>query len=274
MATGCVSCGVPSEALELLRDMRMGGIRPNQFSLATIFKACANMAFLDEGKKTHGLRIKLGNKIDICADNALLDMYVKCGCMDDSMKVFRRIKEHSTIVTWTTMVMGFAQNGQATEALGIFDEMVAKGIEPNYITFLCVLYACSQGALVEEGWKYFTSMAHQHGISPGEDHYACMVDLLGRTGHIKEAEELISKMPFLPGPLIWQTLLGACHIHGDIEAGRRAAERALHLNQSCPSTYVLLSNMFAGFNHWQGADSLRNMMNGRNVDKMPGTSSL
>lgn len=273
MATGCVSCRVPSKALELLREMRMVGIRPNQFSLATTFKACADMASLDEGKKAHGLRIKLGNEIDICADNALLDMYVKCGCMDDSMKVFRRIKDH-TIVTWTTMVMGFAQNGQTAEALGIFDELVAKGIEPNYITFLCVLYACSQGAHVEEGWKYFTSMAHQHGISPGEDHYACMVDLLGRTGLIKEAEELISKMPFQPGPLIWQTLLGACHIHGDIEAGRRAAERAMHLNQSCPSTYVLLSNMFAGLNHWEGADTLRNIMHSGNIDKMPGTSSL
>lgn len=273
MATGCVSCGVPNKALELLGDMKMAGIRPNRFSLATEFKACANIASLDEGKKAHGLRIKLGSEIDICADNALLDMYVKCGSMEDSMKAFRRIKDH-TIITWTTMVMGFAQNGRATEALEIFDEMVDKGIEPNYITFLCILYACSQGGLVQEGWKYFTSMTQQYGISPGEDHYACMVDLLGRNGRIREAEELISNMPFQPGSLVWQTLLGACHIHGDIEAGKRAAERAMHLNQSCPSTYVLLSNVFAGLNHWQGANTLRSMMLTQNVNKMPGTSSI
>lgn len=273
MATGCVSCGVPRKALELLGEMKMTGIRLNGFGLATTINACANMANLDEGKKAHGLRTKLVSEIDVCIDNALIDMYLKCGCMNEAMKVFRRMKDR-TIITWTSMVMGFAQNGQAKEALGIFYEMVTNKIEPNYITFVCVLYACSQGGFVEEGWKHFSSMTRQYGIFPGEEHYACMVDLLGRTGQIREAEELISKMPVEPGPLIWQTLLGACHIHGDIEAGKRAAEHAMHLNKSHPSTYVLLSNMFAGFSHWAGSKSLRDIMGARNVNKMPGTSSL
>ncbi|KNA15674.1 hypothetical protein SOVF_096020 [Spinacia oleracea] len=273
LATGFLTCGAPSKALELLGEMKMEGIRPNQFSLATTFKACANMASLGEGKKAHGLRIKLGSEMDICVDNSLLDMYVKCGCIDNAMVVFRRIKDGTT-VTWTTMVMGFAQNGQALEALQIFDEMVTKGVKPNEISFVCVLYACSQGGLVEKGWKYFSLMTNQYGISPVEDHYVCMVDLLGRTGHIKEAEELISKMSCKAGPLVWKTLLGACHIYGDFEAGKRAAQCAMHLKQSDPSTYVLLSNMFAGLNHWEGAKTTRDMMNTRNVNKIEGTSSL
>ncbi|KMT03580.1 hypothetical protein BVRB_8g192550 [Beta vulgaris subsp. vulgaris] len=273
MATGCLTCGAPSKALELLGEMKMAGIRPNQFSVATTFQACANMASLDDGKKAHGLRIKLGSQMDICVDNALLDVYVKCGCIDDAMLVFRRMMDRTT-VTWTTMVMGFAQNGQPLEALQAFNEMITKGIQPNYITFVCVLYACSQGGFVEEGWKYFSSMTHIYGISPGEDHYVCMVDLLGRTGQIKEAEELIAGMPFKPGPLVWKTLLGACHIHGNFEAGKRAAECAIHLKQSDPSTYVLLSNMFAVSSHWEGAKNMRNIMKSKSVHKIQGTSSL
>lgn len=273
MATGCLSYGAPNEALKLLGEMKMAGIMPNQFSLATTFKACADMASLDEGKKAHGLRIKLGSEMDICVDNALLDMYVKCGFVDSAMVVFRRMKDRTT-VTFTTMVMGLAQNGQSLEALQIFDEMVTEGVQPNYISFVCVLYACSQGGFLEEGWKYFSSMTHHYGVSPGEDHYVCMVDLLGRAGRIKEAEELISNMSLKPGPLVWKTLLGACHIHGDFEAGKRAADWAMQLKQSDPSTYILLSNMFAGLNHWEGAKTMRDMMKTRSVNKTQGTSSL
>ncbi|XP_057538170.1 pentatricopeptide repeat-containing protein At1g15510, chloroplastic-like [Amaranthus tricolor] len=273
MATGCLNLRAPSKALEILGEMKMAGIRPNKFSLTTALKACADMASLEEGQKAHGLRIKLGTKMDVCVDNALLDMYVKCGCVGNAMSVFKRMKDCTT-VTWTTMVMGFAQNGRVHEAVKIFNEMVTEGVKPNYISFVCVLYACSQGGLVSEGWKYFSLMTREYDIFPGEDHYICMVDLLGRTGYIKEAEALISKMPMKPGPLVWQTLLGACHIHGDFEAGKRAAECVVNLKQSDPSTYILLSNMLANLNHWKGAKIMRDMMKSRSLSKLQGASSL
>ncbi|KAK1571796.1 hypothetical protein Q3G72_023107 [Acer saccharum] len=130
--------------------------------------------------------------------------------------------------------------------------MMEMGVKPNKFTlaYICVLYACSQGGFIEEGWKYFSFMTREHEISPGEDHYVCMVNLLGRAGRIKEAEDLITKMPFKPGVMIWQTLLAACHLHGDVETGKRAAERAIDLNSKDSASYVLLSNMFAGLNNW------------------------
>ncbi|KAF3438377.1 hypothetical protein FNV43_RR21139 [Rhamnella rubrinervis] len=271
MAAGCLQCGEPSRALEVVAQMRKMGVLPNKFTLATALNACANLASLDEGKKVHGLRIKLGNDIDVCVDNALVDMYAKSGCMNDAWGVFLSMNDRS-VISWTTMIMGCAQNGQAREALEIFDEMILEGFEPNNITFICVLYACSQGGYIDEGWKFFSSMTHDHGISPGEDHYACMVNLLGRAGHTKEAEELILKMPFQPGVLVWQTLLGACRVHGDTETGKRAAERALDLDRTDPSTYVLLSNMHAGISNWTSAEILRELMEFRDVKKMPGSS--
>ncbi|XP_038894953.1 pentatricopeptide repeat-containing protein At2g13600-like isoform X4 [Benincasa hispida] len=271
MAAGCLQCGEPMKALEIIYEMKNVGLSLNKFTLATALNACANLASMEEGKKFHGLRIKLGTDIDVCVDNALLDMYAKCGCMTSANVVFRSMDERS-VVSWTTMIMGFAHNSQTKEALQIFDEMRKGEAEPNHITFICVLYACSQGGFVDEAWKYFSSMSADYGISPSEDHYVCMVNLLGRAGCIKEAEDLILRMPFRPGSLVWQTLLGACLVHGDLETGKRAAEHALNLDRNDPSTYVLLSNMFAGGSNWDNVRSLRELMETRDVKKVPGSS--
>ncbi|KAF5205083.1 Pentatricopeptide repeat-containing protein [Thalictrum thalictroides] len=170
------------------------------------------------------------------------------------------------------MIMGLAQNGHARDALEIFNKMRSDHVEPNYITYICVLYACCEGGFIEEGWEYFSSMESEHGISPGEDHYACMVNLLGRLGRIKQAEDLIRSMPFRPGVLVWQTLLGACRIHGDLETGKRAAEHALALDKEDPSTYVLLSNIFADSSYWGDVGKLRELMDTTHVKKIPGSS--
>lgn len=271
MATGCLNCGEPNEALKVIGEMRRKGVKPNKFTLATAFNICANLTSLEEGEKVHGLRIKLGREVDVCVENALLDMYAKCGCMSSALRVFRSMDECS-IVSWTTMIMGFAQNGCANEALEIFDEMRMKRVDPNFITFICVLYACSQGGFVDKGWEYFSLMSSQYDIAPGEDHYACMVSLLGRSGHMKEAEELILGMPFQPSVLVWQTLLGACRLHGDMDTAKRAAERALVLDKTDPSAYVLLSNTFASSNNWDSVGMLRELMDGKDVKKIPGSS--
>ncbi|XP_049349284.1 putative pentatricopeptide repeat-containing protein At3g15130 [Solanum verrucosum] len=271
MAAGCLNCDEPIEALRVIGEMRRAGVMPNKFTLATAFSACANTASFKEGEKVHGLRIKLGDDIDVCVDNALLDMYAKCGSMDGAFMVFQSMDEHTT-VSWTTMIMGYAQNGYPKKALEIFHQMREEGTEPNYITYICVLYACSQGGLIDEGWKYFTSMSDDYGILPGEDHYACMVNLLGRVGRVREAEELILSMPFQPGLLVWQTLLGASRLHGDMETAKRAAERALQVDKVDPSIYVLLSNTFAGLQNWDGVGTVRELMQSRDVKKVPGSS--
>ncbi|KAK4285098.1 hypothetical protein QN277_001840 [Acacia crassicarpa] len=271
MAAGCLQCGEPRRALEVVTQMRKVGVKPNRFTLATALNACANMASLEVGKQLHGLRIKLGDDIDVCVDNALLDMYAKCGCMDNVCLAFQTMKDH-TVISWTTLIMACAQNGQAKEALEMFDEMRKTGVEPNSVTFICVLYACCQGRLIDEGWKYFSSMTKDYGISAGEDHYVCMVNLLGRAGHIKEAMDLILKMPFEPGAPVWQTLLCACQIHGDVEIGKLAAKRAMEQDKKDPSTYVVLSNMFAGLSNWDGVWNLRELMELRDVKKKSGSS--
>ncbi|XP_020587011.1 pentatricopeptide repeat-containing protein At4g33170-like isoform X1 [Phalaenopsis equestris] len=271
MASGCLHCGQPSEAIEIIKLMKAAGICPNKFTLATELNACASLASLEQGKKAHGFRIKLGVEVDECVDNALIDMYSKCGSMKDACSVFWFMKARS-VISWTTVIMGFAQNGFAFEAIEAFEHMISSNEMPNYITLICVLHACSQGGFVDEGWKYFTSMVNDYGVYPGEDHYCCMVDLLGKAGKLREAEELILGMPFRPGTLVWQTLLGACGLHGEVEIGKRAAENVLAAEKKDPSTYVLLSNMLAKASNWDGVRSVRELMQCGEVERIAGSS--
>ncbi|KAJ0963945.1 hypothetical protein J5N97_029067 [Dioscorea zingiberensis] len=271
MASGCLLSGQPSKAIELVQRMKLAGIKPNKFTLATMFNACANLVSLEEGKKGHGFRIKLGVEIDECVDNALVDMYAKCGTMDYAWRVFQSMKARS-VISWTTVIMGFALNGLARKALKAFDEMISDRIEPNEITLTCVLYACCQGGYVDEGLKYFEAMQHKHRIVPREDHYVCMVDLLSRAGRIAEAEAFILNAPFKLGVRVWQTLLGACRVYGDLPTGERAAKEAIALDKQDPSTYLLLSNMFANSCNWDGVRRVRELMENWQVKKVPGSS--
>ncbi|XP_039126909.1 putative pentatricopeptide repeat-containing protein At3g15130 [Dioscorea cayenensis subsp. rotundata] len=271
MASGCLLSGQPSKALDLIRRMKSAGIMPNKFTLATMFNACANLSSLEEGKKGHGFRIKLGVNVDECVDNALVDMYAKCGSMDCAWRAFQLMRDRS-VISWTTMIMGFALNGLACEALKAFDEMILERVRPNHITLTCVLYACCQGGYIDEGLKYFEAMECEHCIAPGEDHYVCIVDLLSRAGRIAEAEAFIRSAPFKPSVRVWQTLLGACRVYGDIDTGERAAKAALALDKNDPSTYLLLSNMFANSSNWDGVSRVRELMENWQVKKIPGWS--
>ncbi|GFQ05573.1 pentatricopeptide repeat-containing protein at1g11290 [Phtheirospermum japonicum] len=161
MATGCLNCGVPVETLKVFNEMRRAGVKPNKFTLVTGINACSNLASLHEGEIIQGLMVKLGDEVDVCVDNALLEMYAKCGCMDGALRVFRSMGEHS-MVSWMTMIMGYAQNEICENALEIFEAMRLENAEPNYITFICVLYACSQGGCIEKGLRYFSCMRSEY----------------------------------------------------------------------------------------------------------------
>lgn len=270
MAAGCLHCGEPAKAIGILSQMMLDGVMPNNYTFATSANACASLTDLDEGRKVHGYVIKLGDESDVGVNNALIDMYAKCGSVTCAHKVFQSMQQRP-VISWTAMIMGFAHNGRAREAVEVFDDMLLRGVAPNRVTLICVLYACSQGGFVDEGWIYFNAMEDKFGIQPGEDHYACMVDLLGKAGHIEEAQELISRMPFRPGVLVWQALLGACHLHGNEAVGRRAAEHALALESDDPSTYMLLRNTLAGQHDWDGARRVRGLM-GAEILKLAGSS--
>jgi pentatricopeptide repeat protein len=259
------------KALYVFADLQRQGVEPNEYTFSSLIKACANQAALEQGTQLHAQVVKFNFDSDPYVSSILVDMYGKCGLLDDSIRVFDEIGDPAEIA-WNSLVSVFAQHGLGKGAIETFDRMIYKEVKPDAITFVSLLTACSHAGLAEEGLKYFHSMEKTYGVLPREEHYSCVIDLLGRAGKLKEAEEFINNMPIEPNAFGWCSFLGACRIHGDKERGKLAAEKLMKLEPENSGAHVLLSNILAKERQWEGVRNIRKMMRDDNVKKLPGYS--
>ncbi|XP_015571628.2 pentatricopeptide repeat-containing protein At3g24000, mitochondrial [Ricinus communis] len=259
------------KAVKYLGQMLREGIKPNEFTLASCLSGCSRMATLGNGQQLHSLAIKSGHSGDVFVSSALVDMYGKCGCMEDAEAIFKGLFSRDT-VAWNTIICGYSQHGQGQKALEAFRMMLDEDIDPDEVTFIGVLAACSYMGWVEEGKKHFDLMSKVYGITPSIEHHACMVDILGRTGKFNEVEVFIEEKKLAPYSLIWETVLGACKLHGNVEFGKQAAEKLFEFEPKMDSSYILLSNIFAAKGRWDNVRSTRAMMSTQGVKKEPGCS--
>lgn len=257
------------DAFKLINDNLDVGL--TSFTFSSLLSAAASIGSMSKGQQLHGRILKLGFQSDIGVCNALVSMYSRCGDIDDAWLVFKEIA-NMNVISWTSMIAALAKHGQARHALELFDEMLCSDCKPNEVTYISVLSACSHVGLVKEGWEHFYSMSRDHNIIPKIEHYACMVDLLGRSGFMKEAVEIIESMPFDPDDLIWRTLLGSCRIHGNMRLGEYAAEKILKLKPDDSAAHILLSNLYAAAGQWENAAEVRTNMKQRCVSKEAGLS--
>eukprot|EP01018_Ginkgo_biloba_P015752 Gb_28279 [translate_table: standard] len=265
--------GCGKEAFKLFGKLQWVGMKPNQVTFVSVLSICASLAVLEQGKQVHAYMKRRGLDSNVVLGNALVDMYVKCGCIGDAEHVFNRMPNQDE-VSWTTMIAGYGKHGHCKQALQLYEQMLQAGMKPDHITLIGVLTACSHGGLVDEAWYYFNSMSQDHCIMPRAEHYACMVDLLGRAGRLVEAYDFISHMPFEPTASVWGALLSACRIHVDMELGKHAAERLLELQPQSAGTYILLSNMYAAAGRWDDVAKVRIMMDKRGIKKERGCSRI
>ncbi|XP_031266498.1 putative pentatricopeptide repeat-containing protein At1g56570 [Pistacia vera] len=247
------------ESLNIFSQMESEGFCPNCFTFTSIIAACANLAVLRCGQQVHGGIVRRGIDGNLALANALIDMYAKCGNISDSQKIFREMSRRD-LVTWTSMMIGYGAHGYGKEAVELFDEMVTSGVRPDRIVFMAVLSACSHAGLVDEGLRYFSSMMGDYNIKPDKETYGCVVDLLGRAGRVREAYELIERMPLKPDESIWGTLLSACKAHRFPNLGKLAAQRVLDLRPNMMGTYVTLSNIYADEGKWGDFAKVRKLM--------------
>ncbi|KAI5347121.1 hypothetical protein L3X38_015000 [Prunus dulcis] len=261
--------GFEKDSFQSFAEMRAVGVQPNSFTLSSILRACTGLAAMETGRQLHCYSIKAGLASGISVSNALVDLYGKCGCTDDAYRAFKGISEPD-IVSWNGLISGLASTGHISSALSTFDDMRLAGFKPDSITFLLVLFACSHGGLVELGLEHFQSMREKHEIAPQLDHYACLVDLLGRAGRLEDAMEVIMTMPFKPDALIYKTLLGACKSHRNIALGEYVARQGIELDPSDPAFYVLLANLYEESGQPDLAKSTRRVMRERGLKKNPG----
>ncbi|XP_040377619.1 pentatricopeptide repeat-containing protein At4g37170 [Oryza brachyantha] len=254
-----------------LHMLRAGGVRPNEFTYAGVLRACAEFAVESFGRQVHGRMAKSGYGDSCFAESALVRMYSKCGDMGNAVRVFEATAKPD-LVSWTAVISGYAQNGQPEEALRYFDMFLRSGIRPDHVTFVGVLSACAHAGLVDKGLEIFHSIKEQYGIENTADHYACVIDLLSRSGQFERAEEMISKMAVKPNKFLWASLLGGCRIHRNVRLARRAAEVLFEIEPENPATYVTLANIYASVGLFDEVEDVRRIMESKGVTKMPASS--
>ncbi|KAL7590434.1 hypothetical protein Lser_V15G39202 [Lactuca serriola] len=266
MISGYVQNGKEEDALMLFSKMLINNIKPDKFTISSVVSSCAKLASLFYGQTIHTKAIHMGVEKDTLVSSALVDMYSKCGQPSQAREIFNTINT-KTIVSWNSMILGYAQNGKDLDSLILYEEMLKDNIKPDGITFIGVLSACIHEGLTEKGEKYFLLMKEKYGILPNLDHYAGMINLYGRSNRIEKAIEMIKCMPLKPNSLIWSTLLSVCKLKGDIEHAELAARHLSEVDPLNAEPYITLSNLYAVNGRWKDVASMRKLMNNKNVKK-------
>lgn len=272
MISGYVTVGNYFEALHMYDKMNVAGVKPDAVTFSSLLSACSQLAALEKGKEIHNCVSERGLETNEVVMGALLDMYAKCGAVDEARIVFNKLPERD-VVSWTSIITAYGSNGQALEALRLFGEMQQSNAKPDAVTFLEVLSACSHAGLVDKGYYYFNQMTIKFGINPRIEHCSCLIDLLGRAGRLREAYSILhSNREITEDVGLLSTLFSACHLHKDLELGEEIAKLLIKKDPDDPSTYVTLSNMYASVKKWDKVRTVRLKMKELGLKKNPGCS--
>lgn len=255
----------------VFNQLRFSGIQPDFITFSRLLSLSAAQACLVRGKSLHAYSIKTGNEADVTVSNAVITMYGKCGSIEEAYKMFNGMNIRDSI-SWNSIISAFALHGQGKSALLHFEEMKEEGFVPDEMTTLAILQACSYSRLWENGLCLFNEMEPKYGIRPAIEHFACVVDILGRAGRFCEAIDFIDRSPFQDSPLLWRTLVNMCKLHGELDFGKLASKRLLDLEPKEAGSYILVSNMYAGGGMLNEAAKVRTVMNDLKARKEAGCS--
>ncbi|XP_057489649.1 pentatricopeptide repeat-containing protein At3g12770-like [Actinidia eriantha] len=273
LINGYVQNGASDEALSLFREMQVRhGVEPNRVTLLSVVPACSSVAGLIGGKQIHGFAIRKEFNYEISLCNALIDMYAKCGSLNCARRVFNDDSFCKDAVSWSSMISGYGLHGKGHEAICLYENMLQLGIKPDMITIVGMLSACGRAGLVNEGLNIYNAVVNDYGIKPVLEICACVVDMLGRSGQMKQALDFIEKMPVEPGPSVWGALLNASLLHGNSEMRDLAYKYLIQIEPENPSNYVSLSNLYASSKKWDDVAEVRTMMKEKRLRKLPGCS--
>jgi pentatricopeptide repeat protein len=273
MVTGYAQNAMPKKALEFFCKMREDGVETDEITLVGVISACAQLGVSGHANWIREIaeNSKFGPASNVLVGSALIDMYSKCGNVEEAYNVFKGMKERN-VFSYSSMIVGFAVHGRARAAIKLFYEMLKTGIKPNHVTFVGVFTACRHVGMVEQGQKLFGAMEECYGVAPTADHYACMADLLGRAGHLEKALQLVQTMPMEPNGGVWGALLGASHIHRNPDVAEIASRHLFELEPDNLGNYLLLSNTYALAGKWDDVSRVRKLMREKQLRKYPGCS--
>ncbi|KAM0966517.1 hypothetical protein ACFX2J_022060 [Malus domestica] len=263
--------GEPRRALEMYKHFKELGVGPDETFVLGIISACSQLGVLGTAESIVGDFLGQSTLSNLQVVTSLIDMYAKCGSIERAVQIFEMARKKD-LLCYSTMISAFANHGLGQDAISLFEEMKREGIKPDGICFLSVLSACNHAGLVTEGRRYFKQMTFEHGIHPSVKHYACVVDLLGRGGCLREAYKLICKMPFAAPSAVWGALLAACRVHRNVQLAEVAAAELFKIEPDNSGNYILLSNTYAAAGMWDGVAKVRALIREHGVRKNRGSS--
>uniref|UniRef100_A0A0A9H8S5 DYW domain-containing protein n=1 Tax=Arundo donax TaxID=35708 RepID=A0A0A9H8S5_ARUDO len=273
MVSGYVKAGRFLDALEVFDEMRAQGVDGNGSVAASAVVACTGAGALAPGREVHRWVERSGIEMDEKLATAVVDMYCKCGSVDEARRVFEALPAKG-LTSWNCMIGGFAVHGRCGDAVELFGRMESEGVAPDDVTLVNVLTACAHAGMVGEGRHYFDYIVRRYGVEPKMEHYGCMVDLYGRAGLLDEAKKVIDEMPMEPDVGVLGALFGACKIHGEVDLGEAIGWRVIELDPQNSGRYVLLANLLAGAGRWEDVAKVRRLMDERDVSKEAGLSVI
>lgn len=258
-------------SLALFRRMQYAQVLANAVTVARVLSACAELSVLPLGREIHGHAIRLLMNDDVLVMNGLINMYMKCGNLNAGKTLFKKMVSRD-IMSWNIMITGYGMHGLGLEALAIFDQMVEAGVEPDEVTFVAALSACSHAGLVSEGRELFNQMSGKFKIEPMVEHYSCMVDLFGRAGILEEARRVLKSMPMEPNAPVWGAMLSSCEMHKNVDDAEESAAVMFGMEGGATGRYMLLSNLYAAKGRWDEAAEVRMSARAKGLRKIPAQS--
>ncbi|KAK4268687.1 hypothetical protein QN277_025303 [Acacia crassicarpa] len=265
-------CGDHCGTLRVFSMMLGELVKPDLVTITNVLPAFSRLAALVHGREVHGHMIINGfGKDDCLVNNAVMDMYAKCGDMRYAHLVFdnMRVKD---VASWNIMIMGYGMHGCGNEALEFFSRLCQTQLAPDEITFVGLLSACSHAGMVKKGREILAEMESKYGVSPTIEHYTCVIDMLGRAGQLQEAYDLVLTMPIEANPIGWRALLAACHLHKNTDLAKIAAMKVIEIDPGHSGNYVLMSNVYGVAGRYEQVSEVRHSMRQENVKKTPGYS--
>ncbi|XP_016441481.1 putative pentatricopeptide repeat-containing protein At1g17630 [Nicotiana tabacum] len=259
------------ESLEIFRSMQVARVLANDVTMSSVLSVCAELSNFRLGMEVHGNSVRFLMDKNSLVGNGLVNMYMKCGSLQKGNIIFEGIGKKD-LISWNTMISGFGMHGLGANALETFEQMINAGTKPDEVTFVAVLSACGHAGLVDEGNKVFDQIKKVFGIEPQMEHYACMVDLLGRAGLLQRASEMVQNMPMRPNVCVWGALLNACRMHKNTEVAEETAAQIFNLESKMTGSYMLLCNLYAGNGRWNDSANVRISAKTQGLKKAPGQS--
>ncbi|XP_020102387.1 pentatricopeptide repeat-containing protein At3g05340 [Ananas comosus] len=268
---GFAQNGLEERAFELFAEIVGKGIEIDVNMVSAVLGAFGAFAPFILGKQIHALVIKKCFYSNIFVCNGLVNMYSKCGELSDAIQLFDQMS-YKNVVSWNSIIAALARHGHGLKVFELYKCMKEEGINPTDVTFLSLLHACSHVGSPEKGIEILNSMHSDYGLTPRIEHYACVVDMLGRAGLVEEAKAFIEGLPIEPDALLWQALLGACSIHNKLEMGKYAAQQLICVSPECSAAYVLLANIYSAEGRWEERGRIMKKMKEMGVKKDTGMS--